>query len=152
MNIAITNISFYGTGKNWNQYLHINSSHSPKPNKYKGMEIHWINLLLTIPLCIVLTCIATFGMGTLLAALNIKFRDFRYLIPFMIQTLFFITPVIYPISIVQSYSIKLLLSINPMYAAIELLRGSMTGIYPDLLQFVISLASSLIFLFPKSKS
>jgi lipopolysaccharide transport system permease protein len=112
-----------------------------------GMEIHWINLILNLPLCIVLTCISTFGMGTLLAALNIKFRDFRYLIPFMIQTLFFITPVIYPISIVQSYPVKLILSINPMYASIELLRGAMTGVYPDLLQFTISLVTSLAILY-----
>jgi lipopolysaccharide transport system permease protein len=116
-------------------------------NIKSGMEINWISLFLLLPVCIILTCIATFGMGTLLAALNIKFRDFRYLIPFMIQTLFFITPVIYPVSIVQSYPIKLILSINPMYASIELLRGSMTGIYPDMLQFGISLASSFLFLF-----
>ena len=105
---------------------------------YKGMDIHWLNFLAVLPISLILACIATFGTGTLLAALNIKYRDFRYLIPFMIQTLLFVTPVIYPMSIVRSEYVKWILSVNPMFASIELLRGSMTGIYTDFYLFFIS--------------
>ena len=114
---------------------------------YKGMDIHWLNFLAVLPISLILACIATFGTGTLLAALNIKYRDFRYLIPFMIQTLLFVTPVIYPMSIVRSEYVKWILSVNPMFASIELLRGSMTGIYTDFYLFFISFFTSLLLLF-----
>src|SRR4051812_5600517 len=77
-----------------------------------------LNLSLFIPillLSILITSIATFGMGSLLAALNIKYRDFRYIIPFMIQALLFITPVIYPISIVSNSMLRCILALNPIY-------------------------------------
>ncbi len=112
-----------------------------------NIDIHWIGFIVMLPVCILISCIASFGIGTFLAALNIKYRDFRYLIPFMIQTMLFITPVIYPMNIVQSLLLKKILAINPMYAAIELLRGSMTGIYPDMQLILISLLSSIVLLF-----
>lgn len=106
------------------------------------------NVFMFIPLLIlsvVNTCIATFGVGALLAALNIKYRDFRYVIPFLIQALLFITPVIYPVSIIHQAWLKYLLAINPMYSAIEIFRHSITqtGLQIDLI--TISLLSSLIF-------
>lgn len=112
----------------------------------KGLNIHWMEFILMMPLSVILSCVASFGVGTLLAALNIKYRDFRYLIPFMIQTMLFVTPVIYPISIVDSPALKTILALNPMYAAIEMLRSSMTGIYPAFSLIVISLASSFVLL------
>lgn len=114
---------------------------------HSNIDIHWIGFIVMLPVCILISCTASFGIGTFLAALNIKYRDFRYLIPFMIQTMLFITPVIYPMSIVQSVLLKKVLAINPMYAAIELLRGSMTGIYPDMQLIMISLFSSIVLLF-----
>ena len=111
-----------------------------------NLNIAWINFLLVLPISVILSCIASFGIGTLLAALNIKYRDFRYMVPFMIQTLLFITPVIYPISIVQSPLLKVILAMNPMYAAIEILRGSMTGIFPDTYLLMLSIFSSVVFL------
>lgn len=116
--------------------------------KFKAsLDIHWISFILLLPVCIVISCIASFGVGTLLAALNIKYRDFRYLIPFMIQTLLFVTPVIYPINIVEPAYLKQILALNPMYAAIEILRGSMTGIFPNNELILISIISSLVLLF-----
>ena len=111
-----------------------------------NLDIHWISFILLLPVCIIISCIASFGVGTLLAALNIKYRDFRYLIPFMIQTLLFVTPVIYPLNIVEPAYLKQILAINPMYAAIEILRGSMTGIFPNVELILISIISSLVLL------
>lgn len=115
-------------------------------NIYSNLDIHWISFILLLPVCIIISCIASFGVGTLLAALNIKYRDFRYLIPFMIQTLLFVTPVIYPLNIVEPAYLKQILAINPMYAAIEILRGSMTGIFPNVELILISIISSLVLL------
>lgn len=116
-------------------------------NLNSNLDIHWISFILFLPVCIIISCIASFGVGTLLAALNIKYRDFRYLIPFMIQTLLFVTPVIYPLNIVEPAYLKQILAINPMYAAIEILRGSMTGIFPYNELILISIISSIVLLF-----
>lgn len=112
-----------------------------------GLNISWLRLFAFLPLSVIITVVCSFGLGTFLAALNIKYRDFRYLIPFMIQTLLFVTPVIYPISIVESPLLKTILAINPMYAAIEILRGSMTSVFPDISLVLLSLLSSVILLF-----
>ena len=108
-----------------------------------------INLLLFIPLLVISICIstiATFGIGALLAALNIKYRDFRYIIPFLIQALLFITPVIYPISIINQPWLKYVIAVNPMYAAIQLFRYSIIQTPLDTNLLSISISSSIIFL------
>lgn len=97
------------------------------------------------PSALVVAVIATFGPGCLLAALNVKYRDFRYVIPFLVQALLFLTPVIYPITIVSNIWLKYLLAINPMYAAITLFRMPMMSVFPDIALLTISLFSSIIF-------
>lgn len=99
---------------------------------YVGILIYYsqsvqLNILIYLPLSIVITVMTTFGLGSGLAALNVKYRDFRYIIPFFIQLLLFITPVIYPVSVVKYEWAKFLLSLNPMTGAIELFRASITN-------------------------
>ncbi len=101
--------------------------------------------LLFLPLSILITCVATFGLGSLLAALNIKYRDFRYIIPFMIQALLFITPVIYPVSILGNATLRFIFALNPMYAPIELFRHAIIQKPLDSNLISISLFSSLFF-------
>ena len=84
-------------------------------------------IIIYLPISIVITLLTTFGLGTLIAALNVKFRDFRYVIPFIIQMMFFITPVIYPVTVIKHEWAKPLFALNPMVGAIELLRCTMTG-------------------------
>ena len=62
--------------------------------------VSWVALVCW-PLAILLSMVATLGPGCWLAALNVKYRDFRYVIPFFIQMLFFLTPVIYPVSLLK---------------------------------------------------
>jgi lipopolysaccharide transport system permease protein len=95
--------------------------------------------LLVWPLAIILGVIATLGMGAWLAALNVKYRDFRYVIPFLIQILFFLTPVIYPISLLKYPLLQYVLACSPMYAAVELFRYPLTGIFPNIYFFGASL-------------
>lgn len=83
--------------------------------------------LLFFPAGILLTVLAAFGMGTLLAALNVKFRDFRYALPFLLQLLFFSSQVVYPLSGIESERTRRLLWLNPVNAAIELFRAGLTG-------------------------
>ena len=107
----------------------------------------FLNFLLVLPISLFVTFLTTFGVGSFLAALNVKYRDFRYIIPFMIQVLLFITPVIYPISLMPAGWIRDLLSINPLAGAIDLVRYSITGTPIDWLLVFRSSAISLAFLF-----
>ena len=56
--------------------------------------------LLALPFLVLLTVIAALGVGLTLAAVTVTYRDFRYVIPFMVQAWMYISPVIYPVSIV----------------------------------------------------
>jgi lipopolysaccharide transport system permease protein len=98
------------------------------------------------PVAITIGLGATLGPGCLLAALNVKYRDFRYVIPFLVQVLFFLTPVIYPTSLLPYPILKYVIVASPIYAAVELFRYPLTGITPDLQLLAISLASNFIFL------
>jgi lipopolysaccharide transport system permease protein len=102
--------------------------------------------ILFLPISVTITCFSTFGLGAFLAALNIKYRDFRYIIPFLIQALFFITPVIYPISVIHNFYLKYMFALNPMYAPVEIFRHSIIQQPINHNLIWISLASS-VFLF-----
>lgn len=76
--------------------------------------------LVLFPLLLFITLLASLGIGLLFAAINVKYRDVRYVIPFFVQLLLFITPVIYPSSITGSF--ERVLEINPMTGVIESAR------------------------------
>lgn len=82
-------------------------------------------------LSLLLTTLGTIGPGFLLAALNVKYRDFRYVVPFMMQALLFITPVIYPASMISNPFVKILVYVNPISGAISLIRNALSGVAPD---------------------
>jgi lipopolysaccharide transport system permease protein len=70
----------------------------------------------------VLTALTAFGLGTILASVNVKYRDVRYVLPFLIQSLFFITPVMYDSTLLQGGIMVELLHWNPLHAAIGSVR------------------------------
>lgn len=77
---------------------------------------------LILPLVLFLTLISSFGIGCFFASINVKYRDIRLLLPFLVQLLFFLTPVIYPLaSINKKY--QLLLLLNPVAGAVETFKG-----------------------------
>lgn len=99
------------------------------------------------PLALGVCVVATLGPGTLLAALNVKYRDFRYVIPFVIQVLFFLTPVIYPTSMLTNPFLQYMLAMSPMYAAVELFRYPLSGETINVTLLLISLCSGILLLF-----
>src|SRR6185295_7855083 len=113
---------------------------------YFQQPVNWVSALLYWPLGLLLTIVGTFGPGCLLAALNVKYRDFRYVIPFLVQFLLFLTPVIYPVTLLKNEWLKYLLSVNPMFAAITLFRVPMSGAIPDVTLLSISISSGILFL------
>ncbi len=96
------------------------------------------------PSGVLLAAAGTLGPGCWLAALNVKYRDFRYVIPFLVQVLLFLTPVIYPVTIASERWIQLLLAANPMFAAIEIFRAPMSGQFSDASLIMVSVVSSAV--------
>src|SRR6185436_3783700 len=87
-----------------------------------------------------------FGIGTLLAALNVKYRYFRYLLPFAMQLLFFSSQVVYSIhSIKQDWLVKLLYC-NPLNGALELFYHPLQGEDINITGVIISGIMALFFL------
>ena len=112
---------------------------------FYGQPVSWIALW-SWPMAILTSMVATLGLGSWLAALNVKYRDFRYVIPFLVQILFFLTPVIYPISLLQYPLLQYFLAASPIYAAVELFRAPLVNDLPNHVFMTISLTSDLLLL------
>jgi lipopolysaccharide transport system permease protein len=93
------------------------------------------HILVLVPLTF-LTFGLSFGTGLLLAALNVEYRDFRYVVPFIVQFGLFVSPIAFPTSSVPA-SWRFVYSLNPMAGIIDgfrwaILRGT-TPLYPSTL-------------------
>ena len=84
-----------------------------------------LSTLLTIPLLFGLTVLIV-GLGTLLSALTAVYRDFRLVVPFVLQIWFFATPIIYPANLIPS-SFRWAIFINPMAGFAEGFRSALFG-------------------------
>lgn len=82
--------------------------------------------LLLLPCLVLITVIFAFAVGTWLAALQVKYRDVRYVIPFLIQFWMFATPIIYPTSMLPP-QLRPLFALNPMAGMIEAYRVALLG-------------------------
>ena len=82
--------------------------------------------ILYVPLLILISFLSSVGLGSFLAAINVKYRDVRHVVPFFIQMLMFLTPVIYPVSMLGK-KYKWILSLNPMSGVIETARAVFLG-------------------------
>jgi lipopolysaccharide transport system permease protein len=103
--------------------------------------------IITLPLFIIIAFAAAMGGGLWLAALNVKYRDFRHIVPFIVQFGFYISPVAYSSTVVPA-KWRLLYSLNPIVGVIDGFRWAILGgnsrIY--LPGFFLSLAVVALFL------
>lgn len=113
---------------------------------YFQIQIDFIGLLILWPLAICLMFLGTLGISCWLSALTVKYRDFRHVIPFGLQLALFVSPVIYPTSIVGSGSVSYFLAANPMYAPITLFRAPFMPNSTDGMLLLISILSTFVFL------
>jgi ABC-type polysaccharide/polyol phosphate export systems, permease component len=112
---------------------------------YYDVTITWRIFLL--PAFALLATILALGVGMWLAALNVRYRDVRYAIPFLVQLWLFASPVIYPASIVPP-KWKWLLAVNPVTGVIEGFRASILGKEFDVSTILSSvIVTSLILVF-----
>ncbi len=107
---------------------------------------------LLMPLFLILALLASAGPGLLIASLNVKYRDFRYIVPFIVQFGLYITPVAFTSDAVLGNpsipeALKLLYSCNPLVAVVDGFRWCLLGGAPIHLQgFLISCGATLLLL------
>lgn len=99
---------------------------------------------LLFPFLVSLTFLCAVGTGLWLSALNVEFRDIRYVIPFLVQIWMFVSPVIYPISLVEK-KYQWLLALNPMGGIIKAFRASLLG-HQAIDWFLLSVSTFIIFI------
>jgi len=113
---------------------------------YYGYKPALLSLII-IPLCLIVIFLTSTGLALFLSSLNLKYRDVRFALPFFVQTLLFLTPVIYPLASTRD-SVRLFMAINPLSGVIESSRAILTGNlninYPIL---AISFISSVVIFF-----
>jgi lipopolysaccharide transport system permease protein len=81
---------------------------------------------LTVPLFFLLALVTALGTGLWLSALNVEFRDVRYIVPFLTQFWLFATPVAYPSSLLSD-PWRTLYGLNPMVSVVEGFRWALLG-------------------------
>ncbi len=82
--------------------------------------------MLLLPAFLLMALMASFGVGLWLSALNVKYRDFRYVVPFLVQFGLYISPVGFTSSIVPEQW-RLLYFLNPMVGVIDGFRWALLG-------------------------
>ena len=106
-------------------------------------------LLWLAPMIYAAIVLAALGVGTLLSALNVSYRDFRYVIPFLVQIWMFATPSVYmqvDPNTTGDGTLRLLLALNPMTGLIAAFRAAILGgPMPWMSLFGSAIASALVF-------
>ncbi len=99
-------------------------------------------MILLVPVLVLLMTLTASGVGMFLAALNAKYRDIKYAIPFLVQIWMFLCPVVYPSSMVPE-QYRIIYYLNPMAGIIEGFRSVLLGnipfpTYPLLVSLLVS--------------
>ncbi len=114
-----------------------------------GMDVYYrmpIGLsILMVPAIVVGAVILATAVGLWMSALNVKYRDIRYAMPFMIQLWMFATPIVYPASLVPDRW-RWVLALNPMASFIAGFRAALFGLPQDWQSLCIAFAITLGFL------
>jgi lipopolysaccharide transport system permease protein len=94
-------------------------------------------VLIAVPLLTLLTAALALGAGLWLSALTVQYRDLRHVVPFLIQLWLFVSPVVYPLSLIPMHY-RWLARLNPMTGIIEGFRSSLFGQRWDLAGLLLS--------------
>ena len=98
--------------------------------------------VLLVPLWVAAAAVLAFGVGTWLSAINVRYRDVRHALPFLLQTWFFLSPMVFPSGLV-SEDWRAVYALNPLVGLVDGLRWSLVGGSPPPLADLASLASGI---------
>jgi lipopolysaccharide transport system permease protein len=101
--------------------------------------------IMFLPLFFLLTVVTSLGVGLWLSALNVKFRDVRLILPFLVQLWMFATPIAYPSSLLHG-SWRNIYGLNPMVGVVEGFRWALLGVKspPGVMVFVSAVIAVLL--------
>ena len=102
---------------------------------------------LYLPVFLFIAYFTALGLGLWLSALNVRYRDIKYAVPFLVQVWMYASPVVFPMSLVPE-NWRVLFAINPMVGVIEGFRWALLGKQmPDLEMMAVSFAAVIVLLF-----
>jgi len=117
---------------------------------YYGVAPTWG--VLVLPLFLALGLATALGVGLWFAALNVKYRDVQYVLPFIMQLWLFASPVAYSASLIQSPLAQVVYALNPLAGAVQGFRWALLGtpiaatsIWPSVVVAAVLLVSGLLF-------
>lgn len=105
--------------------------------------------LVIVPLIALFTALGAAGIGLLVSALSVRYRDLQQVLPFAMQILFFVTPVAYPAGLLQksiSNELIWIIYLNPMTGILEFFRLSLFGTPVNPLSYLSLAMAVLLFL------
>jgi len=109
---------------------------------YYHLKVTWLVLL--TPLAVLLMVMLTLGVSMFLAAVSVRYRDVKYLLPFVIQLMLFATPIIYPITMVPA-RFRPILALNPCWGMVDSFRACLLPNQPiDLKLIGISIGLTFV--------
>ncbi|HVX92684.1 MAG TPA: ABC transporter permease [Candidatus Dojkabacteria bacterium] len=82
-------------------------------------------MILFVPVTLFITWMLSIGLGFWFSAINVKYRDVQYALPFLIQLIMYATPVIYPVSLAGRY--QWVLALNPLTGLVDAHRAAILG-------------------------
>jgi len=108
--------------------------------------------VVTLPLFLALALTTALGVGLWFAALNVRYRDVQYVMPFLVQVWLFASPVAYSASMIPSARWRAIYGLNPMAGAIQGFRWALVGgpapgaiVWPSVAVAVALLVSGVVF-------
>ena len=105
--------------------------------------VNWTSQLILAPFLMVGVVLCALGVGTILSALTVSYRDFRFVIPFMVQIWMYLTPVVYGVGFIPE-NYRWLLMLNPMSGYIDGYRAAFLGKPFDWVSVGVSVALSIV--------
>jgi lipopolysaccharide transport system permease protein len=108
--------------------------------------VGWSLHLLMAPMLLLAIMFTALGAGTCLSALTVSYRDFRFVVPFMVQLWMFVTPVVYPASLIPAQW-RWLFNLNPMSGLIEGFRAVFLGQVFDFGGLAVSAGVAIVLFF-----
>jgi lipopolysaccharide transport system permease protein len=111
---------------------------------YYGIYPH-LSTIIFLPFFLLLALVAALGVGLWLSALNVEYRDVRFVLPFLTQFWLFATPVAYPSSMLPE-PWRTLYGLNPMAGVVEGFRWVLLGTNPPGPMLAVSVVASLLVL------
>lgn len=109
-----------------------------------GTHVSW--KIIFVPLFLIFLLVLTVSMSLLLAALNVRFRDVKFIIPFLLQVWLFISPVFYPTNWIPE-KWQFVFALNPVSGCLDGFRHILFGTDLDVIKFVISIAVTIVLFF-----